>query len=118
METRSASEGQFPDLEAAEEVASKTDYSRVLLKAQKNTVGGTKITFTKGDHKVELQAKVSGRFRGFLAPGDYKVTLTAPGRESQELSLNVPVRQHPVWPPIPGVEVEDEDQQTLEIYLK
>ena len=108
----------FKSKEEAEKAASEVDYSKVELRAADNTVGGTKITFKTGDEVVEMQSKISGRYRGFIKPGDYTVTVEAPNFAPQTFDYKVPVRTKPVWPPIPGVEVEDEEQLDLELYLE
>lgn len=110
--------GRFQDRAAAEKAAASVDYTKVHLRADENTVGGVKLIFQDGDSEVEMQTKISGRFRGFIKPGHYQVRIEAPGYAHQEFEYEVPKRTLPVWPPIPGVEIEDEEELTLEIYLE
>jgi hypothetical protein len=104
--------------EKAQKAAETTDYDKVSFKPVPGRVGMTNMQFTKGEITTEFKSKVGGRFRGFLVPGDYQLTIEAPGFAKYQRELNVPVRQNPIWPDIPGVELEDEDLLELEIFLK
>ncbi len=107
----------FESREEAQQAAEKTDYSQVLLKQLPETVGLAQLKFTRGQNTTEIATKPSGRYWGYLVPGDYTLTIDVPGYPSYEQSLTIPVREHPVWPKIPGVELEDEDEFKLEIFI-
>jgi hypothetical protein len=109
--------GSFDSKAAAEEKASAEDYEEVFLKARPQTVGQAKLTFKNDTDEVVLDSKVSGRFWGFIPPGEYTLTVEHPDFPNHQMQYTVPVREHPVWPQIPGVEIPDEDQLTLDIFL-
>ena len=109
----------FPNREAAELQAESVDYNKVLLKPLPETVNRATLRFEGADgENTEIQGKVSGRFRGFLKPGDYKLKIEREGFSPYEQAVSIPVRQHPVWPDIPGVEIEDKDQVTMNVFLQ
>ena len=107
----------FGSTEKAEKAAESEDYEKVFLKARPETVGQAKIFFKNSDAEVVLEAKPSGRFWGYVVPGDYTVSVSHPDYQKLEQPLTVPVRKHPIWPEIPGVETEDEDQFDPELFL-
>lgn len=107
----------FDGKEQAEAKSKTADYSRVSLKANPQTVGRAILNFKKGEEVTEIQGKVNGRYRGFLEPGAYTLTIKSDGFKAFEKEVTIPKRQHPVWPEINGFQPEDEDQQTLEIFL-
>jgi hypothetical protein len=108
----------FGSEEKAREAAESEDYEKVYLKTRPEAVGQARIIFQNSDAEVVMEAKPSGRYWGYLVPGDYTVSVMHPEFEKMEQAFTVPVREHPIWPEIPGVEVEDEDQLDLELYLR
>lgn len=109
---------RFSSREEAEEKAAAEDYEQVYLKARDQTVSRAKVRFKNDSEEFLLEGKVSGRFWGFVKPGEYTLTVEHPEFQTYETEFTVPVREHPVWPEIPGVEIEDEDQLELELFLK
>lgn len=108
----------FESEDEAREVAEKdADYSKVVLKPMRGAVGQAKIQFVKEGYKAELESKPSGRYFGYVEPGEYTMVVEVDGFAKYELPYTVPVRKEPVWPKIPGVEVEDPDQLEWEIFL-
>ena len=108
----------FKNKEEAESFAATTDYTKVSLRPDPKTVRQAALTFNDGSQQTLLEGKVNGRYRGFVSPGSYTLEVVAEGYQPAKLSLVVPPREHPVWPEMAGVQPEDEDQITFEIYLE
>lgn len=108
----------FPDRESAVQRSESEDYDKVMLKPVPETVNRAVLKFEGGGETTEVEGKVSGRFRGFLKPGEYTLKVEQQGFKPYQQSVSIPVREHPVWPNIPGVEIPDEDQVTLNIFLE
>lgn len=104
--------------EAASVALADADYSKVVLKPMRGAVGGAKLQFLKGEDKTEIVSKPSGRYHGFLPPGEYRLVIEEPGFQNYSQDYVVPVREHPIWPKMPGIELEDEDQLEMEIVLE
>ncbi len=94
----------FKDQAEADEVAS-TDAKdhKVSLRVVRGAVGQASLVF-EGPERLEIQGKVTGRFSGYLKPGSYKLTVTAPGFAQLERQLQVDPRKDPIWPEAAGVE--------------
>lgn len=102
----------------AHEVAEKdADYSKAVLKPMRGAVGQAKIQFVKDGHTAELKSKPSGRYFGYVEPGEYTMVVEVEGFAKYEKPFTVPVRKEPVWPKMRGVEIEDPDQLEWEIFL-
>jgi hypothetical protein len=109
--------GHFGSEEKAQEAAQKEDYEKVFLKTRPETAAQAKLVFKNSTAEVVIEAKASGRYWGYIVPGEYTLTVEHPNFKTFEQPFTVPVREHPIWPEIPGAEVEDEDQLELEIFL-
>ena len=110
--------GHFDSEEKAHEAAGAEDYEKVVLQTRPETVGQAKLVFKNSKGESVLEAKPSGRYWGYLVPGEYTLRVEHPGFATFEEPFSVPVREHPIWPEMPGVELEDEDQLELEVFLK
>ncbi|MEW6277974.1 MAG: hypothetical protein AB1758_05075 [Candidatus Eremiobacterota bacterium] len=60
-------------------------------------VPGLRLVFEGNGQKLELNIAKSGRFKALLPPGDYQVTLSAPGYATRSESLHVAARREPIW---------------------
>ena len=108
----------FESKEEAESFAAKSDYDKVSLRPEPQTVRQATLTFSDGSRETVLEGKINGRYRGFIPPGDYSLKVTAEGYQPEDLSVTIPEREHPVWPEMAGIQPDDEDQITYEIFLK
>lgn len=94
----------FKDQAEADGVAAaEAKEHKVSLRAVRGAVGQALLVF-EGPERLEIQAKATGRFSGYLKPGTYKLTVTAPGFAALERQLQVDPRKDPIWPEAGGLE--------------
>jgi len=62
------------------------------------TIGGARLTFRHDDGETrEVECTPYGLFHETMRPGEYEVTISAPGRQTLAGSITVPILSEPIW---------------------
>lgn len=101
----------------ADSVAAQDAQSHKLsLQAVRGAVPRASLLF-EGPENVEIVAKTTGRFSGYLKPGSYKLSVMAPGYAKLEREISVGPRQEPIWPEAAGLEEIPVEHLQLDLFL-
>lgn len=107
----------FKDRSEAEQVAqADSQVKKLTLTPVRGAVGEASLVF-EGPERLELPGKATGRFSGYLKPGTYKLTVMVAGQPKLEQTLEVGVREQPIWPEAAGLEEIPVEQLQLDLFL-
>lgn len=106
------------EAEAAEVAARDAADTKLSLKAVQGGIGRATILVKGQAGEIVLETKSTGKFKTLLKPGSYTLVVSAEGFKESTVSLEVPPREHPVWPKMPGRSVPEEDVTQCELLLE
>jgi hypothetical protein len=110
----------FKDQEEAELVAATeaTD-TRPSLKPVTGAVAGATLLFeSSSGERTEVTSKAVGKFSTMLPPGQYRVSITAPGFQPYQQELTLSSRQQPIWPEVGGLDPSHIETTRLDLFLQ
>lgn len=99
----------FANPQEAQSVADR-EAQQVSLKPVQGAVPSARLQFELSGKTLNIEGKATGRFRCNLAPGRYRLRISAPNFQDLEREFEVPARQKPVWPTRPGLDNLDEER--------
>jgi hypothetical protein len=109
----------FKDQAQADEITAYDAQNRKpSLTPVKGAVPRATIVFSGPAGTTEFSSKATGTFSGIIAPGQYKLTVTATGFATKNQDITIAPRQLPIWPEAGGLDPTLRESLQLDLFLE
>jgi hypothetical protein len=90
---------------------------KVSLTPVQGALSNASIVFEGSAGRTDFTSKATGKFWGTILPGEYRLTVTAPGFTKQQQDITVKPRRKPIWPDVAGIPPDTSETLQLDFFL-